>query len=404
MKYIVVLGDGMGDYPMKELQNKTPLQRAFKPAMDYMAGRGILGQVKTIPEGFPAGSDIANLSVLGYNPAEHYDGRSPFEAVSMGVKMEDGDVSFRCNLVTLSHDEPYESKEMIDYSAGEVSTGEAEELVRDINKQLGTSVISFHNGISYRHLMLWKGAPYEWKLVPPHDIMGEKIMEYLPDGKGKEIIKELMVKSYNILKDHPINLKRSSMGLNVANSIWLWGEGKRPLLPSFRQKYGLEGVIISAVDLLKGIGIYAGIKPVNVKGATGEINTNYKGKADAAVKSLEEGADFVYLHVEAPDECSHHYEIDNKVKAIEFIDREIVNRLQDQLAEKGIEYKIMILPDHYTPLSLRTHTADPVPFLIYRNNQEKEQTGNSFDELSSSNSGIYFPEGHKLMDYFIHRA
>jgi len=401
MKYIVVLGDGMADYPVAQLDNKTPLQYANTPAMDYMAKHGTLGMVKTVPEGMPAGSDTANMAVFGYNPAVYYSGRSPFEAASMGVPMLDTDITFRCNLVTVSNDEPYEEKIMIDHSSDEITTEEAGILIKALSDYLGTEDIKFYPGISYRHLMIWDNGPYKWTLTPPHDILGQKVKDYMPKGPGSEIIEEMTKKSSKFLSEHDINIKRVARGLKPANSIWVWGEGKKPLLSSFYEKYNLKGSVISAVDLIKGIGMCAGMDIIEVEGATGNIHTNFKGKAKAALDEMAKGNDFVYIHVEAPDECGHRYEIENKYKAIEYIDNQIVKVIKDEMERIGEDYRMIILPDHPTPLSLRTHTSEPVPFLIYQSNDEKNNVNDTYNEVTSKETGLYFPEGYKLMDYFI---
>ncbi|MBZ9623078.1 cofactor-independent phosphoglycerate mutase [Clostridium sp. FP2] len=401
MKYIVVLGDGMADYPMKELNNKTPIQYASTPAIDYMAKHGIIGMVKTVPEGMPPGSDTANMAVFGYDPFVYYSGRSPFEAASMGVPMLDTDITFRCNLVTLSEGEPYAEKIMLDHSAGEITTEESAELISALSEYLSTEAIKFYPGISYRHLMIWDNGPYEWKLTPPHDILGKKVKDYMPKGLNSEVIEEMTKKSSQFLSQHDINKKRVAKGLNPANSIWIWGEGKRPLLSNFNEKYNLKGSVISAVDLIKGIGLCAGLDIIDVEGATGNINTNYTGKAKAAMAELAKGNDFVYIHVEAPDECGHRYEIENKYKAIEYIDNKIVKVIKEEMDRLGEDYKMIILPDHPTPLSLRTHTSDPVPFLIYQSNDEKDNPNGCYDEFAAKDTGLYFPEGYKLMDYFL---
>jgi len=401
MKYIVVLGDGMADYPVEQLDNKTPLQYANTPSMDYMAKHGELGTVKTVPEGMPAGSDTANMAVFGYDPFVYYSGRSPFEAASMGVPMLDTDITFRCNLVTVSGEEPYEEKIMIDHSSDEITTEEARELIKAVSEYLSTEVIKFYPGISYRHLMIWDNGPYQWKLTPPHDILGRKVKDYMPKGPGSEIIEEMTKKSYEFLSKHEINKKRVARGLKPANSIWIWGEGKKPLLSSFYEKYNLKGSVISAVDLIKGIGMCAGMDVVDVEGATGNIHTNFIGKAKAALGEMAKGNDFVYIHVEAPDECGHRYEIENKYKAIELIDNQIVKVIKDEMQRIGEDYRMIILPDHPTPLALRTHTSEPVPFLIYQSNDEKDNLNGLYNEFTSKETGLYFPEGYKLMDYFI---
>ncbi|MGH4140561.1 cofactor-independent phosphoglycerate mutase [Clostridium sp.] len=401
MKYIVVLGDGMADYPVKELNNKTPIQYANTPTIDYMAKHGTLGMVKTVPEGMPAGSDTANMGVFGYNPSVYYSGRSPFEAASMRVAMTDTDITFRCNLVTVSEDEPYEEKIMLDHSAGEITTEESAELISALNEYLSTEAIKFYPGISYRHLMIWDNGPYQWKLTPPHDILGQKVKNYMPGGLKSEVIDEMIRKSNKFLSQHDINKKRVAKGLNPANSIWIWGEGKKPLLSNFYEKYKLKGSVVSAVDLIKGIGLCAGLDVIDVEGATGNIDTNYIGKAKAALIELAKGNDFVYIHVEAPDECGHRHEVENKYKAIEYIDNQIVKVVKEELERIGEDYKMIILPDHPTPLALRTHTSEPVPFLIYQSNNEMDNPNGCYDEFLAKDTDLYFPEGYKLMDYFL---
>ncbi len=401
MKYVVILTDGMADYPIEQLNNKTPLQYANIPTIDFLAEHGEIGKVKTVPDDMPPGSDTANLSVMGYDPHKYYTGRSPLEAVSMGVELSETDITFRCNLVTLSDEENFSEKTMIDYSSDEISSEEAKEIIESVNKYLQTDFIKFYPGIFYRHLMLWDNGPYPFTLTPPHDITGKGIGDYLPKGDQSNIILEMMQKSYEILKDHPVNKKRIARGLNPANSIWIWGEGKKPILSNFFDKYQLNGSVISAVDLIKGIGLAAGLKSIDVEGTTGNIDTNFIGKAEAAIKELKSGQDFVYVHIEAPDECGHRYEIENKVKAIEIIDQQIVKVIKTALDEMDEEYKIMILPDHPTPLSLRTHTNEPVPFLVYDSNNLQENPLQAYDEFSAEKTGIFVAEGYKLMDYFL---
>ncbi len=400
MKYIVVLGDGMADYRMPELDNLTPLEKAKKPNIDKLAQKGRLGMVKTVPDGIPPGSDAANLSVMGYNPKVYYSGRSPLEAISMGIQLKDTDVTFRCNLVTLSEEEEYSEKTMIDYSSDEISTKEAHELIGEIQRHFGTSDITFFGGISYRHCMVWNNGSLEFKLTPPHDILDRKITEYMPQGPYSEMVEKMMVESYNILKDHPVNLERISKGLRPANSIWIWGEGKKPALSSFNDKYKITGSVISAVDLIKGIGICAGLDSIDVEGATGNVHTNFLGKAEAALKEIDSGKDFVYVHLEAPDECGHRHEIENKVRSIELIDELVVGTLLKGL-EKYPDYRIMVLPDHPTPLSLRTHTSEPVPFLIYQKSDQIDSGSNGYDEFQAAKTGIMINDGYTLMDSFI---
>ena len=399
MKYIVILGDGMADTPVPELDNKTPLQYAKKPNIDRLAREGEVGLVKTIPEGMPPGSDVANLSTMGFDPQLYYTGRSPLEAISMGIRLKDTDVTLRCNLITLSDDEDYQDKKMLDYSADEISTEEAKELIEVIQKQFNGSTFSFYPGVSYRHCMVWSKGLVGLGLIPPHDILDKTIANSLPKGEKNKILLEMMKESYRILKDHPINRSRVSRGLYPANSIWLWGEGKKPALPDFEKTYGKKGSVISAVDLIKGIGIGAGLKPVDVYGATGNIDTNFIGKAEAALQELKSGQDFVYIHIEAPDECGHRQEIQNKVRSIELIDELVLGTLLKELDQHD-EYRIMILPDHPTPLAIRTHTSEPVPYIIYEKGGTKKNRVTGYDEFQAKETGTFIQEGHALMAHF----
>lgn len=400
MKYIVILGDGMADYPVPQLNNLTPLQYAKKPNMDLMAKNGETGMVRTIPEGIPPGSDAANLSVMGYNPKQYYTGRSPLEAVSMGVNLSETDIAFRCNLVTLSDEENYRDKTMIDYSSDEISTEESRELIEEINRHFKSDRFIYYPGISYRHCLVWKDGPEKFSLTPPHDILEKRITDYLPKDENGKLLLDMMVESSRFLKDHPVNKARIAKGLKPANSIWLWGNGKKPAIPKFHDKYGIKGSVISAVDLIKGIGICAGMRSIDIKGATGNIHTNFIGKAEAALKELEAGQDFVYVHVEAPDECGHRYEIENKVKSIELIDEQVIGVMLKGL-EKYDDYRILVLPDHPTPLALRTHTSEPIPFALYQKSRRISSTAKGYDEQQAKETGLYIDEGYKLMDYFI---
>lgn len=400
LKYVVILADGMADYKVKELGNKTPLQYARKNNFNFFSENGEVGMVSTIPEGMPPGSDTANLAVMGYDPAVYYSGRSPFEAASMGVKMKPSDITFRCNIVTLSQTEKYSDRVMLDHSSDEITTEEARVLIEDLKKELENEYMELYPGISYRHLLVWHDAPEGYKLIPPHDIIGKNIAQYLPAGENSDILLEMMEKSTAILEKHPVNLSRIARGLKPANSIWIWGEGKKPQLSSFTEKYGIDGTVISAVDLIKGLGICAGLKVVDVEGATGNVHTNYSGKAKAAVDALKDGDDFVYIHVEAPDECGHRNELENKVKSIELIDEKIAGYIKEEMEKWGVDYKVMVLPDHPTPLCLRTHTSEPVPFLVY-DSRNLKKNNYSFDEEGAAQSGLKFTEGYKLMDYFI---
>ena len=400
MKYIVVLGDGMADLKLAALGDKTPLEVAKKPNIDKLARAGEMGMVQTVPEGYPPGSDVANLSVMGYNPEIFYTGRSPIEAVSMGVELGPEDIAFRCNLVTLSEEEKYADKTMVDYSAGEISTGEARTLISDLHGFLGNENMEFHGGVSYRHLLVWRNGEEEFELIPPHDISDRKITDYLPKGAQAEVLQNLMEKSYAFLTEHPINLDRVARGLNPANSIWLWGQGKKPALANFYEKFGLTGSVISAVDLVKGLGLCAGLDVVEVEGVTGNIHTNFKGKALAAIEELKKGKDFIYLHVEAPDEAGHQGDLDTKIKAIEELDEKVVAVLLDGLKDFA-EYRLLILPDHPTPISLKTHTSDPVPYLLYDSRVELKQEVHGYDESSAAAFGLKFTDGYKLLDFFL---
>ncbi len=401
MKYLVIVGDGMADYPEKQFDGKTALQYAKTPHFDRLAAQGTLGLVRTIPDSLPPGSDTANLSVIGYDPLQYYTGRSPFEAVSLGVDLTPDDISFRCNLVTLSDEQTYAEKRMVDYCSGEITTEESAELIAVIAEKLGTAEIDFHPGFRYRHLMVWHGAADNWQLTPPHDISGKKIGEYLPAGDQAAQVRAMMEESFAILSGHPVNLRRRRKGLNPANSMWIWGNGRKPQLMPFPDKYNLQGSVISAVDLVKGIGLFAGLETIAVEGATGDIDTNYGGKVEAALEAFKRGRDFVYLHIEAPDECSHRFEYDNKIKAIELIDQEVVAVLIEELARCGFDFSILLVTDHATPLSLGTHTREPVPFTIYRSTEKLEHAGRTFDESAAGETGLYFNEGYRLMDRFL---
>ena len=399
MKYIVMLCDGMADYPVDELNGKTPMMVADKINMDTLVKKSTVGIVKTVPDNMKPGSDVANLSAMGYDPESCYTGRSPLEAMSIGIDMADDDIAFRCNLVTLSDDEPYENKTMVDYSSQEITTAEAAEIIKTINEKLKDNEIEFYAGISYRHCMIWHKGPNGLGLTPPHDISDQKITE---KKKKNEKLLSLMKKSYEILKDHPVNKERIKKGLNPANSIWLWGEGTRPAIPNFKEKFGLNGAAISAVDLIKGIGITAGLDVINVEGATGNITTNFANKGKAALKALLDGKDYVYIHVEAPDECGHRGEIENKIKSIELIDRDIIGPLTEGLKNAGEDFTILVMPDHPTPIITKTHARDAVPFMIYRSNKPAEGV-DSFDEESAKETGLYVPNGPELAKMFMEK-
>lgn len=400
MKYIVLIGDGMADWPIKELDGKTPLQKAFTPYMDKLASEGMLGKVRTIPEGFHSGSDVANMSILGYNPIEFYSGRAPLEAASIGVNLKKDDVAYRCNLVTLKYNKDKTCAVMEDYCSGHITTEEARVLINDINNDLGTEDISFYSGVSYRHLMVWSGGALDVECTPPHDIIGKDIADYLPVGEREDVLRNIMLKSVGILERHSINRDRIGKGKNPANGIWLWGQGKRPNIPLFREKYSVEGALISAVDLTRGLGMYVGFEILDVPGITGYLDTNYVGKAEAALKSLEK-VDFVYIHVEAPDEAGHSGNYKDKIRAIEDFDALVVGTVINGLASFQ-EYRILLLPDHATPIEVRTHTDEPVPFVIFDNRIVRKNEGAAFNEsLTERKDIMVFDEGYTLMDYFI---
>ena len=390
----------MADMPVAELGGKTPMEAANKPLFDSLGKKGEAGLVKTIPDGMNPGSDVANLSVLGYDPRQSYTGRSPLEAVSIGVNLSDTDVTLRCNLVTLSNEENYEDKTMIDYSGGDISTAEAKLLIDAIQEHFGSDIYEYYSGVAYRHCLVWHGGTVDLgRMTPPHDISDRVIGPYLSKSENAADLIRMMKESYNILKDHPVNKKRIAEGKRPANSIWLWGEGTKPNLPLFKDLYGLDGSIISAVDLLKGIGGLAGMSTPTVEGATGYLDTNFEGKAQTAVDELKNGKDFVYIHIEATDECGHRSEIHNKVKAIEEIDRRVLPIVLEGLKEFD-DYKIMILPDHPTPLATGTHSTDPVPFMIYHKNNEKQGV-DTVTEKTAAATGLYFGSGAELMKHFL---
>ncbi len=398
----------MADWPHRDLGGKTCLQAAKTPNLDKLATLGEVGMVRTVPEGFPPGSDVANLTVMGYDPRKYYTGRSPLEAASIGVALEPADVAYRCNLVTLRITGGKNVRGggkgrqaiMEDFSAGHITTEEGRLLIEEIDSKLGSDRIRFYPGVSYRHLMVWKGGKDKIECTPPHDIQDKDIQDYLPRGEGDETINTLMEASSELLATHPVNKTRTENGKRPANSIWLWGQGKRPSMPTFREKYGMEGAMISAVDLTKGIGIYAGFEVVNVPGATGWLDTNYLGKAEHALWALKT-KDIVYVHVEAPDEAGHTGDMKNKIKAIEDFDELVVGNIMHGMKQFD-EYRIMALPDHPTPIEIRTHSSDPVPFIIYDNKKEHKGEPVAYDELIGARADArIFAEGHTLMDYFL---
>ncbi len=403
MKYLVVLCDGMADTPSEYLGGATPMEKAYKPNMDALAKISEVGLCKTVAKGLKPGSDVANLSVLGYDPAVCYTGRSPLEAASIGVELLPTDVALRCNTVTLSDEEIYEDKRMIDYCAGDISSAEAAEIIKTVEEKLGNEIYKFYSGVSYRHCLVVGGGTTELgTMTPPHDISGRVIGEYLSDAETAAPLIELMKKSYDILKDHPVNLKRIAEGKNPANSIWLWGEGRKPALEDFKKKNGVSGAIVSAVDLLKGIGICANMATPEVEGATGYLDTNFEGKAKASVEAFKNGAELVYIHLEAPDECGHRCEPENKIKAIEIIDEKILAPLKNYLDSTGDGYRILICPDHPTPLLTKTHSSEPVPFLIF--DSRKAVSGvECFTEKTAASTGVFIEHGPSIMDRLLEK-
>jgi 2,3-bisphosphoglycerate-independent phosphoglycerate mutase len=394
MKYIVLLGDGMSDKKLEELGGKTPLQAAKTPNMDFMARRGRLGLAKTVPDGYPPGSDVANLSVFGYDPRSCYTGRSPLEAASIGVELAPDDVAFRVNLVHLA---PHGGKiYMKDYSAGHITDADGRELAVALQEQLGDREIQFYPGVGYRHLMVWRGGRDAMTVTPPHDITGQEVSDYFPKGEGADRLIYLMNASQMVFYNHPQYKRRQAANELPANSVWFWGQGKAPRMESYRERYGLTGAVISAVDLIRGIGVYAGLEIIKVPGATGYVNTNYRGKAEAALKALER-VDYVYLHVEAPDEASHSGNLEEKIQAIENFDQLVVGPVLEGMGKLG-DYRILCMPDHPTPVKMMTHTAAPVPFIIYRGETVENPSVAGYDEDSAKAAGLYLDEGFRVME------
>jgi len=397
MKYIVVLGDGMADEPIPALGGRTPLDAAVTPVLDELAGKGTLGTVQNVPAGMAPGSDVANLSVLGYDPAANYSGRSPLEALSVGVQMEEDDVIFRSNIVTLTEPEPYAQKTILDHSSGEISTADADILMDAIRAEFNNDTFRFYTGTSYRHILVWKHGRVS-ALEPPHDHLGKVIGDYLPQEK---VLRDMMERSFDILNNHPLNLARAAAGKHKANSLWFWGAGTKPKVQNFKEKTGLTGAMISAVDLLKGIAVGAGMKVYNVPGATGSIDTNWEGKAQAAIDALlKDGCDYAYIHVEAPDEMGHQGRVEDKVKSIEYLDSRLIARVKQAMEAAGEDYRMLILPDHPTPLRIRTHTSNPVPYLLYDSTHEQKKR-ERFTEESARNADNFEPNGYKLLERFL---
>ena len=399
MKSVVILGDGMADYKIEKLGNKTILDVAKKTNTDALCALGEIGLARTVPPSMKPGSDNANLAVMGYDPLSCYTGRSPLEAVSIGVPLEDGDVTMRLNLVTLSDDEPFENKTMVDYSAGEITTGEARELIAALKPLFDNSERTLYPGISYRHCLKLKNFVGNPVFTPPHDISDRKITDYLPSGDHAEEFLTLYKKAYKILSSHPVNKERIKRGLNPANCCWLWGMGTKPSLENYKDKYGVDGAVISAVDLIKGIGMLSGMEVIEVEGATGNVDTNFDGKAKAAIDAFSRGKNYVYIHMEAPDEAGHHGDVETKIKAVELIDEKVVGPVWKYLESTGEDYNILIMPDHPTPVALKTHVKDPVPFILYRSYDEKK-CGLKYNE-DNGKTGKYFENGYELCRYML---
>ncbi len=401
MKHVVMLCDGMADYAVPQLNSKTPLEVANIPNMTYLANNGAVGLAKTVPDGMAPGSDTANLSVMGYDPKIYYTGRSPLEAVSMGIDLSLTDVTFRCNLVTLSDTENYNDATMVDYSAGEITTAESTELINYLNEHFKTELLNLYAGISYRHCLVLKNGKTGGKLTPPHDITNQPIKSFLPKGENAELLLSLMHRSRELLRDHPVNKKRVAEGKNPATSCWFWGEGTKPALTEFYDLFGKKGGVISAVDLIKGIGMCAGHKVVDVEGATGNYDTNFVGKADAAIKLLQDGCDYVYIHVEAPDECGHHGDVLHKVESIETIDREIIGKLLNYFKVKGEDFTMLVMPDHPTPIVKMTHVSDPVPFILYSSVKKLSPSAQKYTEAEAKATGLYIENAAVLSKHLI---
>ncbi len=397
MKYVVVLGDGMADYPVEELGGKTPLDVANHPNMDYIANMGEFGLVRTVPEGMKPGSDTANLSVFGYDPKVYYSGRSPLEAASLGVELGPKDVTYRCNFVTLTGGGPLETTTLADYSAGEISSEEAAELVAFLNENLATEDVRLYPGFSYRHCLVMRNAADGAELIPPHDFTGKPVEGRLPQGQNTDILFKWMTTAYACLKDHPVNKARVARGENPANGIWFWGEGRKPALMPFQEKTGLTGAVVSAVDLVQGIGKCAGMDILHVEGATGTYKTNFSGKTQAALDALRDGCDYVYIHMEAPDECGHQHQVQEKVYSIEQIDEKVLGPILHGLGETGEKFTVLLLPDHPTPLSLRTHVSDPVPYVLYRCGDNAGRNLR-YCEQDAKETGVFVEEGYTLID------
>ena len=404
MKYVILVVDGMADLPLAELEGKTPLSAAEKPGMDYIASKGQNGRVQTVPEGMVPESDTANLAIMGYDPRLYSKGRSPLEAASIGIAMGEDDTAIRANVVCLSEEEErYEDKRMIDHSAGEISTEEADLLIKSVQEAFGNDFRTFYTGVSYRHCVIWKDCPDFTDFSRPHDIIGRRIGDHAPVNPSSAPMWELQKASYDLLNTHPVNLARAAAGKRKANSLWLWSPGKKPALPSFKEKTGLEASVVCAVDLIRGIGICAGMKAPVTEGATGALDTNYTGKLNTAIREMENGSDFVYIHVEAPDECGHQGSYRDKIEAIQRIDREILCPLLDYFKKKGEPFRLLLTPDHPTPVYVRTHTRDAVPFVVYDSENEQDSGIRTYCEQSGFDGGLYLEKGEDLLKLLLQK-
>ena len=403
MKYLVLIPDGMADEKIEALGGRTPMQAANKPMMDRLAATATVGTVSNVPDGMVPESDTANMAILSFDPKIYSKGRSPLEAVSMGIEMQPDETAYRCNVVTLSEEGDYDDKIILDHSADEITTAEADELIRAMQEHFGNDERHFYTGVSYRHCLIRKNGNDKYPFMRPHDILGKRIGDYLPreENGGKEFY-DLMKESYDLLNHHPVNEARRARGLKPANSVWFWSPGKKPQLPNFRERWGLNAAVISAVDLIKGIGLCAGMRSIDVDGASGNVHTNYDGKANAAIEAFRSGCDYVYIHVEAPDECGHRAELENKVLSVELIDQKILAPVYDYLVSTGEDFRVLILPDHPTPIRLRTHTIDPVPFLIYDSATPASGVA-CFSEESAAEKDYYIPDGYTLMNLLIQK-
>jgi len=403
MKYFILVPDGAGDDNVAALDGKTPLEVAKLENIDALAHKGLVGMVKTIPPGVAPGSDAANLSVMGYDPAVYLTGRSPLEAASIGIDMSDTDVAFRTNIITITGEGDYEDMIITDHSSGDITTAEADELIKAVNEAFADENIRFYTGVSYRHCMIVHNGSTEYDLTPPHDVLTQRVGDHLPKGEGSEFITDMMKKSYEILKDHPVNKARVAKGLNPANTLWIWGQGRKPKLSSFYDKYGISGTAISAVDLIKGIAICAGLNSVDVEGATGTLHTNFDGKAKAAIREFGDGKDFVYMHLEGPDECSHQGDMKGKIACLESIDEKVLKPVVEYLREEEEDFRVLVVPDHRTPLAIRTHSATPVPFVVYDSTEEKPYDEEKRFCEKSGEKGMYFDSGYELADFFFEK-